>query len=167
MSSQVAGLFGDDPPNTLARNGELLASSLIAAVMGRTVDTNPTILETAKRRTHSAGHANVTFLAGDVREVPLDDDFDGADRALGHPQRPRDRSLRPALLLQSPRPQPPPLPPIGRSSRCPACRHADRCRTHRARFLGDAQGDRRWCRGRQHSHRCGGGRRGRGLRARS
>jgi SAM-dependent methyltransferase len=40
------------------------------------VDTNPDILETARRRAQEAGHANITFIPGDLRAVALDDDFD-------------------------------------------------------------------------------------------
>jgi SAM-dependent methyltransferase len=36
------------------------------------VDRNPQILEVARARTRAAGHANVTFLAGDIGEVALD-----------------------------------------------------------------------------------------------
>src|SRR5215211_6187520 len=54
---------------------------LTATMVGPTgsvvgVDVYPAILETARRRAQAAGHTNVTFLAGEVREVPLDDDFD-------------------------------------------------------------------------------------------
>ena len=40
------------------------------------IDMNPTILDTARARAHAAGWTNVTFLAGDVREINLGDDFD-------------------------------------------------------------------------------------------
>jgi SAM-dependent methyltransferase len=54
---------------------------LVAELVGPTgsvvgVDLNPTIIETAHRRAQAAGYANVTFVAGDMREAPLDDDFD-------------------------------------------------------------------------------------------
>ncbi len=40
------------------------------------VDTNSTVLETARARAQDAGLANVTFVAGDIRTITLDDDFD-------------------------------------------------------------------------------------------
>jgi len=40
------------------------------------VEMNPTILDTARARVQTMGWTNVTFLAGDVRNIPLDDDFD-------------------------------------------------------------------------------------------
>jgi SAM-dependent methyltransferase len=40
------------------------------------VDVNAAILETARARVHAAGWANVTFHAGDVREAPLESEFD-------------------------------------------------------------------------------------------
>ena len=55
----------------------LLAAELVGptgSVVG--VDANPAILEIARRRAQAAGHPNVAFLAGEIREVPLDDDFD-------------------------------------------------------------------------------------------
>ena len=55
----------------------LLAADLVGPT-GRVVgvDMNPSILETARARAASAGWTNVTFLAGDARELPLDADFD-------------------------------------------------------------------------------------------
>lgn len=55
----------------------MLAAGMVGptgSVVG--VERNPTIVETARRRTRAAGHANVTFVAGDIREVALDNDFD-------------------------------------------------------------------------------------------
>ena len=54
---------------------------LAARVVGPTgsvvgVEMNPAIVETARRRARAAGHTNVTFVAGDIRDVPFDDDFD-------------------------------------------------------------------------------------------
>ena len=48
------------------------------------VDLHPALVETARRR--AAGHANVAFVAGDIREVALDDDFDAVVGrfVLGH-----------------------------------------------------------------------------------
>ena len=40
------------------------------------VDLNPAIVETARRRARAVGVANVRFIAGDVREIALDNDFD-------------------------------------------------------------------------------------------
>ncbi len=40
------------------------------------VDVNPTILQTATRRARAAGHTNITFVLGDIREIPLGNDFD-------------------------------------------------------------------------------------------
>jgi ubiquinone/menaquinone biosynthesis C-methylase UbiE len=40
------------------------------------VEMNATILETARARVRAVGWTNVTFLAGDVRSISLDDDFD-------------------------------------------------------------------------------------------
>ena len=40
------------------------------------VDMNAAILETARARVDAAGWTNVTLVAGDIREVPLDADFD-------------------------------------------------------------------------------------------
>jgi SAM-dependent methyltransferase len=55
----------------------LLAAGMVGPT-GRVVgvDTNATILETARRRARTVGQANVTFVVGDIREVPLDDNFD-------------------------------------------------------------------------------------------
>jgi SAM-dependent methyltransferase len=55
----------------------LLAAELVGPT-GRVVgvDANAAILETARRRAQDAGYPNVEFLAGDLLEVPLDDDFD-------------------------------------------------------------------------------------------
>ena len=44
------------------------------AVVG--VDMNPQILETARGRAEAEHLSNVEFIAGDIREVSLDDDFD-------------------------------------------------------------------------------------------
>lgn len=55
----------------------MLAAELVGPsgqVVG--VDMNPVILETATRRAREAGHTTVTFRAGNLREMPLDDDFD-------------------------------------------------------------------------------------------
>jgi ubiquinone/menaquinone biosynthesis C-methylase UbiE len=55
----------------------MLAAELVGptgSVVG--VDLNPAILTTARSRAQAAGHTNVTFLAGEAGEVPLDDDFD-------------------------------------------------------------------------------------------
>jgi ubiquinone/menaquinone biosynthesis C-methylase UbiE len=48
------------------------------------VDMHPALVETARRR--AAGRANVAFVAGDIREVALDDDFDAVVGrfVLGH-----------------------------------------------------------------------------------
>ena len=40
------------------------------------VDMNAAILETARARVRQAGHHNITFIAGDAREVELANDFD-------------------------------------------------------------------------------------------
>jgi ubiquinone/menaquinone biosynthesis C-methylase UbiE len=40
------------------------------------VEMNPVILDTARERVAAAGWTNVTFLAGDVRDIHLDNDFD-------------------------------------------------------------------------------------------
>src|SRR5215213_9718566 len=40
------------------------------------VETNPTILETARARVRATGWTNVTFLEGDVQSASLDEDFD-------------------------------------------------------------------------------------------
>jgi SAM-dependent methyltransferase len=55
----------------------LLLTELVGprgAVVG--VETNATILETARARVRAAGWTNVTFLEGDVQSVSLDEDFD-------------------------------------------------------------------------------------------
>lgn len=55
----------------------LLAADLVGPrghVVG--VDVNADILDTARARATSAGWTNVTFVAGDVRELPFDRDFD-------------------------------------------------------------------------------------------
>lgn len=55
----------------------LLAAELVGpsgSVVG--IDVNDTILETARRRAAEAGYPNVTFIAGDLRTVELDDEFD-------------------------------------------------------------------------------------------
>lgn len=55
----------------------LLAASLVGpggSVVG--VDSNPVILETARQRAYAAGLSNLSFMAGDIREVVLDNDFD-------------------------------------------------------------------------------------------
>ncbi len=55
----------------------LLAAELVGprgSVVG--VDQNPGVLEIARARAASAGHSHVTFMAGDVRTIDLDDDFD-------------------------------------------------------------------------------------------
>jgi ubiquinone/menaquinone biosynthesis C-methylase UbiE len=44
------------------------------AVVG--LDHNATILETASARAEAADRTNVTFVAGDLREAPVPDDFD-------------------------------------------------------------------------------------------
>src|SRR5207237_7979256 len=56
-----------------------LAAKLVGpagSVIG--VDKNPLILETARLRACAAGLSNVTFVAGDIRDVILDQDFDAA-----------------------------------------------------------------------------------------
>ena len=40
------------------------------------VDMNPQILETARQRAAAEQLSNVSFIAGDIREIPLDKDFD-------------------------------------------------------------------------------------------
>jgi SAM-dependent methyltransferase len=55
----------------------LLAARLVGsegAVVG--IDVNPSILETARARAREAGHSNVSFEAGDIRELSLPQDFD-------------------------------------------------------------------------------------------
>lgn len=54
---------------------------LVADLVGQSgsvigVDIDPVILETARRRAHTAGLANVSFIAGDFRSIALDNDFD-------------------------------------------------------------------------------------------
>jgi ubiquinone/menaquinone biosynthesis C-methylase UbiE len=46
----------------------------LGSVVG--VEINPTILDTARARVSSVGWTNVTFLAGDVRGIDLDDGLD-------------------------------------------------------------------------------------------
>ncbi len=46
----------------------------IGSIVG--VEVNAAILETARARVHAAGLTNVSFVAGDIRDVTLDDDFD-------------------------------------------------------------------------------------------
>jgi hypothetical protein len=55
-----------------------------------------------------------------------------ADCSRGHPQRVSNRLLRPALLLQVPRPQPTPFTPLAPCSHF--CNHTDGHRTARATF---------------------------------
>ena len=45
-----------------------------ARVIG--IDSNPNLLATARARALAAGHANITFLTGDLREVTFEEDFD-------------------------------------------------------------------------------------------
>jgi ubiquinone/menaquinone biosynthesis C-methylase UbiE len=55
----------------------MLAAEMVGptgSVVG--VDVNPLVVETARRRAQAAGYANVTFVAGDLRELALDRDFD-------------------------------------------------------------------------------------------
>src|SRR5262245_42955850 len=40
------------------------------------VEVNPAIIKTAEARVEAAGWKTVTFFAGDIREAPLDSDFD-------------------------------------------------------------------------------------------
>jgi SAM-dependent methyltransferase len=40
------------------------------------VDLSQSVLETARQRASAAGYNNITFLAGDIQEVELDNDFD-------------------------------------------------------------------------------------------
>ena len=57
----------------------LLAASLVGptgSVVG--VDNNPAILETARQRAQAAGLNHLSFVAGDIRDVALDTDFDAA-----------------------------------------------------------------------------------------
>jgi ubiquinone/menaquinone biosynthesis C-methylase UbiE len=55
----------------------MLAAELVGAT-GRVVgiDSNPNLLATARSRAHAAGHVNLTFVAGDLRELTLEEDFD-------------------------------------------------------------------------------------------
>src|SRR5262245_25635629 len=55
----------------------LLAADLVGP-RGRVVgvEMNAHILETARARAEAAGWSNVTFVAGDLRDVQLDSDFD-------------------------------------------------------------------------------------------
>lgn len=46
------------------------------------VDSNPSILETARERTRVSGYHNITFLAGDIREIALDGEFDAVAGCL-------------------------------------------------------------------------------------
>lgn len=55
----------------------LLAARLVGptgCVVG--VDNNPAILETARQRAQAAGLHHLSFVAGDIRDVVLDNDFD-------------------------------------------------------------------------------------------
>ena len=55
----------------------LLAAEFVGAtgaVVG--VDINPTIVEAARARAQAAGMTQVSFIAGDIREVELENDFD-------------------------------------------------------------------------------------------
>ena len=57
----------------------MLAASLVGptgSVVG--VDNNPAILETARQRACAAGLDHLSFVAGDIRDVVLDNDFDAA-----------------------------------------------------------------------------------------
>jgi ubiquinone/menaquinone biosynthesis C-methylase UbiE len=54
---------------------------LLAELVGPTgsvvgIDSNPKLLATARGRAQAAGHVNVTFVAGDLRELTLEEDFD-------------------------------------------------------------------------------------------
>jgi 2-polyprenyl-3-methyl-5-hydroxy-6-metoxy-1,4-benzoquinol methylase len=55
----------------------MLAARLVGPY-GRVVglDLNPAIVETARHRARAVGYANVTFVEGDLAEIPLDGDFD-------------------------------------------------------------------------------------------
>jgi 2-polyprenyl-3-methyl-5-hydroxy-6-metoxy-1,4-benzoquinol methylase len=68
-----------------AGDGALLAGELVG-LHGRVVgvDVHPGLIETARRR--AAGRANMAFVAGDIRELELDDDFDAVVGrfVLGH-----------------------------------------------------------------------------------
>jgi SAM-dependent methyltransferase len=55
----------------------LLAARLVGSegeVVG--IDTNPSILDTARARARDAGCSNVSFAAGDITDLPLPQDFD-------------------------------------------------------------------------------------------
>jgi SAM-dependent methyltransferase len=55
----------------------LLAARLVGSegeVVG--IDTNPSILEVARARAHDAGRSNVSFAAGDIKDLTLARDFD-------------------------------------------------------------------------------------------
>src|SRR5579885_1045114 len=55
----------------------LLAAELVGetgSVLG--VDANATVLRVAESRAQAAGLTSVSFLAGDIRQLPLDQDFD-------------------------------------------------------------------------------------------
>ncbi len=55
----------------------LLAARLVGpkgSVLG--VDANPAIVETARARARDAGHRNLSFKTGDIRELALERDFD-------------------------------------------------------------------------------------------
>jgi ubiquinone/menaquinone biosynthesis C-methylase UbiE len=73
----------------------LLAARLVGSegeVVG--IDTNPSILETARGRARDAGCSNVSFAAGDIRELSLAQDFDAV---VG--RQPRGRRLAARLLF--------------------------------------------------------------------
>jgi ubiquinone/menaquinone biosynthesis C-methylase UbiE len=58
-------------------------SLLVARLVGPTgsvvgVDNNPVVLETARQRACAAGLSNISFVAGDLRDADLDNDFDAA-----------------------------------------------------------------------------------------
>jgi SAM-dependent methyltransferase len=55
----------------------MLAAAMVGPA-GRVVgvDANAAVLETARRRARAAGHANVAFVPGDLRELELADAFD-------------------------------------------------------------------------------------------
>jgi ubiquinone/menaquinone biosynthesis C-methylase UbiE len=64
---------GSGPGDVSFLAAELVGES--GQVVG--VDLNPAVVETAERRARGAGVGNVSFRAGDIREIELDDDFDG------------------------------------------------------------------------------------------
>jgi ubiquinone/menaquinone biosynthesis C-methylase UbiE len=79
---------------------------LAAALVGPTgyvtgVDMNAAILEQARVRAQAAGHTNLTFVAGDLREVPLETPVDAVvgRLILGHLREPAAvlRQLLPSL----------------------------------------------------------------------